>query len=143
MLDCAVLVHVTGHAQRGQVAHFVGGGNRAAEHEDRQSSLIELADRPDEFHAAGVRQPEVEDDQIDFGQIGAYAHEQLGGAFHGQRGVTGAQERGGKSIPHEGGIVSDDDGFGGGHGGRSHVKSYRTQRSVALRLVAEFIRFSL
>jgi hypothetical protein len=58
--------------------------------------------------------------------------------------VTGAKERGGKSIPHEGGIVSDDDGLGGGgHGSRSHVKSYRTERSVALGLVAEFIRFSL
>ena len=49
-------------------------------------------------------------------KIRAHTHEELGGALDGERGVAGPEERGGESIPHEGGIVSDDDGLGGDRG---------------------------
>ena len=115
VLDGAVLVDVAGDAQRGQVAHLVGGGDRAAEDEDGQPPLIDLADGAHQLDPAGVRQPEIEDDQIDSREVGAHAREQLRGALHRERGMTGAEEGRGEAVPHEGGVVGDDDGLGGCH----------------------------
>jgi len=143
VLDRAVLVHVAGDAERGQFADFFRGRNRPAEDEDRQSPLIELANRPDELDATRVWQAEIENDKIDAREVGAHPDEQLRRALHGERRVPGTEKGGGKSIPHEGGVVGDDDGFCRGHGGGSHVKSYRSRAFAALGLVAEFIRFSL
>jgi hypothetical protein len=123
MLDCAVFVDIAGHAQRCEFAHFVGRCDRAAEHEDRQPALIELADGADQLNAAGVRQPQVEHDQIDPGQIGAHAHEQLGGALDGQGRMPGAEQRRRESRPARGGVVTMTV-FAWGHGSRCHVKSY-------------------
>ena len=57
----------------------------------------------------------------------AHPREQLRGALDRQRRVPGAEQGRGEAIAHEGGVVGDDDRLGGGHGGRSHVKSYRTR----------------
>jgi hypothetical protein len=46
--------------------------------------------------------------------------------------VAGAQQGGGESIPHEGSIVRDNDGFRSSHSGGCHVSTYRTRRSGAL-----------
>ena len=61
----AVLVDVAGDAERRQLAHFVGAGDRAAEDQNRQPAVVELADRAHQIDAGRVRQPQVEDDQID------------------------------------------------------------------------------
>ena len=66
-------------------------------------------------------EPEVEDDEVDARQIRAHADEELRGAFDGDRAVARAQEGRGESIPHEGGVVGDDNGFRGGHSGRRHA----------------------
>ena len=83
--DGAVLVDVAGDAQRGEVAHLVGGGDRPAEDEDGQPPLIDLADRANQLDAAGMRQTQIEYDQIDLREVGAHAGEQLGGALHRER----------------------------------------------------------
>ena len=43
VLHRAVLVDVAGDAERRQLAHFVGAGDRAAEDQDRQPPVVELA----------------------------------------------------------------------------------------------------
>ena len=105
---------------------------------------IELADRAHQLDAAGMRQPQVEHDEVDLRQIRAHAGQQLGRALHRERGVAGAEQSGGESVPHERGVVGDDDGFGCGHGMTpSRGQRYRTGTIRALALIAEFIRFSL
>src|SRR5215207_686954 len=42
VLHRAVLVHVPGDAERGEIAHLSGGGDRAAEHQDRQPAAVAL-----------------------------------------------------------------------------------------------------
>ena len=62
MLYGAVLVDVTGNAKGGQVAHFVGAGNRSAEHQNGQPAIGEAAERVEQAlgsvvpvaHAAGL-----------------------------------------------------------------------------------------
>ena len=81
VLHGAVLVDVAGDAERRELAHFVGAGDRAAEDQDRQPPVVELADRPDQIDARRVRQPQVEDDEIDLVEIGADARQQLGRAL--------------------------------------------------------------
>ena len=115
VLDGAVLVDVAGDPQRGEVAHLVGGGDGPAEDQDGQPPLIDLADGANQLDAAGVGQTEIEYDQIDLREVGAHAGEQLGGALHREGGMTGAEERRGEAVPHEGGVVCDDDGLGGWH----------------------------
>ena len=65
VLHRAVLVHVAGDAERRELAHLVCAGNRAAEDQDRQPAAVELADRSDQIDARRVRQPEIENEQID------------------------------------------------------------------------------
>ena len=65
VLHRAVLVDVAGDAERGELAHFVGAGDRAAEDQNRQPAVVELADRAHQLDARRVRQPQIEDDQID------------------------------------------------------------------------------
>ena len=81
VLHRAVLVDVAGDAERRQLAHLFGGRDRAAEDQNRQPAAVELADRPHQLDAAGMRQPQIEDDQVDPRQVGAHAGEQLGGAL--------------------------------------------------------------
>jgi hypothetical protein len=89
VLDGAVLVDVARDAERGEIADLLGRGDGAAEHEDGQLALVQLADRADEIDAAGVRQPQIEHDEIDAREIRAYARQQLGGALDRQRRVAG------------------------------------------------------
>ena len=51
VLDGAVLVHVPSHTERREVAHFVGAGDRAAEDQDREPTLVKLADGAHQFDA--------------------------------------------------------------------------------------------
>ena len=60
VLHGAVLVDVAGDAERGELAHFVGARDRAAEDQDRQPAVVELADRSDQIDARRVRQPQIE-----------------------------------------------------------------------------------
>ena len=81
VLHGAVLVDVAGDAERGELAHFVGARDRAAEDQNRQPPFVELADRADQVDARRVRQPQIEDDQIDLCKIGADPRQQLGRAL--------------------------------------------------------------
>ena len=51
VLHGAVLVDVAGDAERRELAHFVGARDRAAEDQDRQPAVVQLADRPDQLDA--------------------------------------------------------------------------------------------
>jgi hypothetical protein len=68
-----------------------------------------------------VRQPEIQYDEIDSIAIRSHPREQLGGALDGQRGMPGAEERGGEAIAHERRVVRNDDGLDGGHRCSRHV----------------------
>ena len=63
VLHGAVLVDVAGDAERGELAHLVGARDRAAEDQDRQPPVVELADRSDQVDAGRVRQPQIEHDR--------------------------------------------------------------------------------
>ena len=67
VLHGAVLVHVAGDAQRRKLAHFFGARNRSAENQDRQPSVIKLTDAAHQVHAGGVRQTQIDDQQIELG----------------------------------------------------------------------------
>src|SRR4029453_17773911 len=69
VLHGAVLVDVAGDAERRQFAHFLGVGDRAAENQHRQPPVVQLADRPYEIDTGSVRQPQVDDDEIDVLEI--------------------------------------------------------------------------
>jgi hypothetical protein len=111
VLHGAVLVDVAGDAERRQLAHLVGVRDRAAEDQDRQPSLIQLADRSHELHPGIVRQPQIQHDQIDVREIGEHARHQLGRALDDDRLVACVLDRRAESIAHERGIVGDDDGL--------------------------------
>ena len=51
VLHGAVLVDVAGDAERGELAHLVGVGDRAAEDQNRQPAVVELADRAHQIDA--------------------------------------------------------------------------------------------
>ena len=56
VLNGAVLVQVTGDAESSQLSHLVGIRHRAAEHEDRQSAVIESSYVSHDVNAGSVRQ---------------------------------------------------------------------------------------
>ena len=114
VLHSAVFVDVAGHAQRRQFAHFIGAGDRAAEDEDRQPTFVEFADRPDQVDAGGEGEPQVEDDEIEFLQIGTHSGQQFCGTASGHRTMPRFLQRGLKPLPHEYGIVGDQNGLGSG-----------------------------
>ena len=59
-----------------------------------------------------MRQPEVEDDQVDPLEIRAHARQQFGGALDRQRRMAGPEQRRREAIPDERGVVGDDDRLG-------------------------------
>ena len=61
-----------------------------------------------------MRQPQVDDEQIELREVGAHAGEQLGGAFHGHGAMAGALQRRLEAVADERRIVGDEDGFGAG-----------------------------
>ena len=93
VLHRAVFVDVAGDAERGELAHFFGAGDRAAEDQDRQPPFVELADAADEIDARRVGQPQVDDQEIELCEVGAHAGEQLGGALDRDGAMAGALER--------------------------------------------------
>jgi hypothetical protein len=113
VLDRTVLVDVADDAQRRQLAHLVGARDRAAEDQHGQPARVDLAQAAHEVQAGGVRQPEIEDDQVDPIEVRPYAREQLHGAAHGDRAVTRLLERRLEAVPHEAGVVRNDDGLRG------------------------------
>src|SRR6185436_3523765 len=67
VLERGVLVDVAADVQRGELLHFAGVGDRAAEHDDRRFPGIDTAQRAYEVHAVAVRQPQVHHHEIDVG----------------------------------------------------------------------------
>ncbi len=121
MLHGAVFVDVPRDAEPREVADLVGARDRAAEDQNREPAVVDLADRADEFHAARMRQPEIEHDEVDAVALGSHAREQLGRALDGHSRVSRTEQRRREPVPHERRVVGDDDGFGGGHGNSRHV----------------------
>lgn len=66
--------------------------------------LIELAYAAHQIHPGGVRHPQIEHDQVEIIEIGAYVDEQLRHALAQHRAVSRRVERGVKAIAHEGRI---------------------------------------
>ncbi len=109
--------------ERRELAHFVGAGNRAAENQNRQPAVVELADAAYEIHPCGVGQPQIDDEQIDVRQVRAHAGEQLGGASYGDRTMTGTLECGFEAVPDECRVIGNQDGFHAGcAGGHEEVE---------------------
>ena len=142
VLHGAVFVDVAGDAERGELAHLVGAGDRAAEHQDRQPPVVELADRADQLDAAGVRQPQVEHDQVDPVEIGADARQQLRRALDGAAACARRRARAVAKRSRTNAVSSATMTV--------LVRSLRRCRTEpighgdsARELIAEFIRFSL
>ena len=73
-----------------------------------------------------VRQPQIDDQQIELREVGAHAREQLGGAFHRHRAMSGALERALEAVADERGVVGDEDGLcAGGASGHDWVELSR------------------
>jgi hypothetical protein len=121
VLHGAVLVDIAGNTERREFAHLVRRGDRAAEDQDGQPSAVKLPDGADEIDAARMRQPQIEDDQVQPIEIRPDARQQLRGALDGQRLVSRAEERRREPVAHERGVVGDDDSLGARHGGRRHA----------------------
>ena len=111
VLHRTVFVDVAGDAQRRQFAYFFGAGDRAAENENGQPPIVEPPDASHELDARGVRQPEVDDEEIDLRLIGAHAREQLGRALDGDGAMAGAFERGLETVADERSVVGNQDGL--------------------------------
>src|SRR3954454_4176120 len=92
VLNRAVLVDVTGDSERRELAHLVGARDRSTEDQNRQGAVIELANGPHELDAGSMRQPEVEDDEIEAREVGTYAREELGRTLDGHGLVPGLFE---------------------------------------------------
>src|SRR5207244_9796885 len=107
------------------IAHFLGARDRAAEDENRQAATVDAADRPDQVETWRTRQPEIEHQEIDVIAIRAHARQQLGRALHRNGAMPGMLERRLKTVPHERGIVGDDDSFRADER-RGHLKSYQS-----------------
>jgi hypothetical protein len=144
VLDRAVFVHVASHTEGGEVAHLFRARNRPTEYEDRQPALIDLADGPHEIDAAGMRKAKIEYDQIDACEVGAHTGQQFSRALDGEGGMARAEQGRGETVPHEGGVVGDDNGFVCGHvRWTPPPKVVSDPRVCRVSSVAEFIRFSL
>ena len=55
-------------------------------------------------------------------EVGTDAREQFRGALHGERLVPSAEQGSGESVPHEGGVVGDEDGFAAHEGTGASLK---------------------
>ncbi len=137
MLGRAVFVHVARDAEGRQIAHFAGIGNRPAEHQNRQTASIELPDRANQIEAGCTREPQIQHHEIDAGQIAAHARQQLGRGFDGNRLVSGVLEGRLEAVPHERGVVCDEDCLRADRRGTCHGQNcigscHSTYRSVAI-----------
>jgi hypothetical protein len=132
VLHGAVLVDISGHAQSGQLANFLRTGDRAAEDENRQPSLVEFAQRPHQADARRVGQPQVEHDQVDVRLIRAYAGEEIAHRLDRHRMVARALERRPEAVAHERRVVGDDDGLrSNGRGGHRIARLTRAHAQPA------------
>src|SRR4029453_4347867 len=80
-----------------------------------------------------MRQPQIEDNQVEALEVRTDAGEQFRGALHAVSSVAGPEQRRRKPIAYERGVVSDDDGLGRGHDGRSQHRKISALAMCALR----------
>ena len=132
VLARAVLVHITRDAECRQVADLGGIGDGAAEHDDRQAALVDLPHVPHELGTGRVRQPEVEQDQVDPLEIRPDACQQFGGGPHRDRPVARFLERRLEAVAHERGVVGDEHGLCRARSG-THRVLYRRAPSASVR----------
>ena len=62
-----------------------------------------------QLDAGRVRQPQIEDDQIDGREVGADPRQQLGRALDGHRAVAGGLERAAEPVANKRRVVGDED----------------------------------
>ena len=72
-----------------------------------------------------LRQPQVEHDEVDVGQVGADARQQLGRALDHDGLVPGVLDRRPEPVAHERRVVGDDDRLGRDRG-RGHLEGIGT-----------------
>ena len=114
VLHGAVLVDVAGDAERRQLAHFVGARDRAAENQDRQPAVIDLADLAHDVrrrYACGRRRSS--DQQVELGRLGAHARQQFCRALDRERAMARALDRRLEAVANERRVVGDENGFRG------------------------------
>src|SRR5688572_19100392 len=137
MLHRAVFIHITGHAKRAQLAHFLGACYRTAENQNRQAPIVELADAADQVDPRRVRQTQVDDEQVELREVGAHASEQLGGAFDGDGAMAGAFEGALEALAYERGVVGNKNGLRtGGAGGHESMDVPRNVSECDLESVS-------
>ena len=121
VLHGAVLVDVAGDAQRRQVAHLVGGGDRAAEHEDRQLARRRACGssaRGRRRRQCGSRRSRtIRSMRARSARTRASSSAAL---LTVSARVPGAEQRRRETVAHERGVVGDDDGLVGCHSGSRH-----------------------
>src|SRR6185437_8317828 len=77
VLHRGVLVDVAADVERGKLADLRCACDRSAEDDNRRSLRIDVAQRAYEIHAVAVRQPEINDNEIDCGEVGLHAGNEL------------------------------------------------------------------
>ena len=131
VLRGAVLVHVTGHAQRAEIADLFGACDRTAEDQQRQPAGVQFPDRADQLDPGRVRQPEIEHDQIDAaGDRRARASADPPRCDR-DRVVSRGLEGGLKAVPDVRRIVSDHHGLGTDRR-TGHVRRYRSASAATM-----------
>jgi hypothetical protein len=111
VLHRAVLVHVAGHAKCGELANFLSARNGAAEDEDWQPTVVHLADVAHHVQTGRMWQAQIDDEEIEGGEIGPDASQQFGRALDSHGSVTGSLNRSLEAIADKGRIIGDKDGF--------------------------------
>ena len=127
VLQRGVLVDVAGDVQRGKLADLAGIRDRAAEDDDGRLLGIDIAKCAHEADAVGLRQTEIDHDQVNLGEIRFDARDELVAAGNGDGPMPRRFEHRLEAVAHECGVVRDDHRLGGnfrGLGlGRAHVLS--------------------
>ena len=101
-----VFVDVTDHTQRVELSDLVGAGNRSTEDDDA-CSMVELSNGLQKCDAVALGKPQIEDDQVEAGGIGANLREEFLARLRGDGAVTGGFDGRLEAIAHERGIVGD------------------------------------
>ncbi len=64
VLRCDIFVDVPGHTKHPELADLIGALDGAAEDHDRWTLLVHFANVAQHGHAVSLRQPQIEDDEV-------------------------------------------------------------------------------
>ena len=69
VLRCDVFVDVASDTKRPELADLIGVLDGAAEHHDRRTLLVDLANVPQHGHTVSLWQSQIEDDEVNLGLV--------------------------------------------------------------------------